>query len=147
MPARITKDMLAVPASHKTWRWAGWLKCGYPIVAIDASIWYPSRYSLDTYIMYVMYAIEHAMKVWCGPGVNRGVLIFELEFNFEGMKPSATRCLLALSTLLQEVYVERFAGFFLCNCNRLFRVTWSWLKGLVSPRVAPLVHFVPPERN
>ncbi len=46
-----------------------------------------------------MSSLYKKLTVWCGPGVTRGVLIFELEFNLEGMKPIATRCLLALATL------------------------------------------------
>merc|ERR1719265_1675490 len=108
-PEKVTPRIIAVPCSQRVWRWAGWTKCGYPVIAVHGGDWYPSKYNPDAYMRCVMYTINQALHRWAGPGVHRGVVLLSTEMNLDSIKPNATRCLLALAVLLQEVYAGRFA--------------------------------------
>ncbi|CAE8698181.1 unnamed protein product, partial [Polarella glacialis] len=137
--ASVRPDLVSFPQietaiSQVVWRYVGWSKCGYPLIACDASKWAPSKYkSVDEYIRYISYMVELLVE-------------FRSSSSSEMVRPIAMQCLLQLSRLVQEVNAERLAAYFL-NCSLAFRFSWHFLAPLMDPRTRRKIHWPNPPDN
>lgn len=145
-PANTIKDNISIPQSQNVYYWAGYTKCGYPIVVAKLGQWVPSAYDLDAHIRWLTY-LNYMGTFHAGPGVKRAIVIYSTELSLELVRPTATQMVLTSLKIAQEVFPERFAAFFVLNCNAIFRSLWPWVNSLLEPGIRPLVHFVPTEQQ
>lgn len=148
-PSMVVLPQIANAIAQGVWWFAGWTKCGYPILVCDASLWAPSKYSnVDEYIRYVAYFLEVLVKKRMGLGVTKFVTIFELSgFSTEMVRPIAMRCLVHLSRIVQEINAERAAAIYFVNSNAVFRMSWHLIAPLADSRTRQKIHWPLPHEN
>jgi len=142
-PAMVTLSQIPNAIAQGVWRFAGWTKCGYPILACDASVWAPSKYAdIDEYIRYLGYLMELLVQTRMGPGIEKFVVLFELQgFSFEMVRPIAMRCIVNMTQIVQENNAERCAAIYMCNSNLAFRMSWHLMAPLADDRTRQKIHW------
>ncbi|CAE8588199.1 unnamed protein product [Polarella glacialis] len=144
-PRQVKYEQISVPISHACWRFAGWSKCGYPVVVSTSEGWKPWEYhSADEYARFAGYVGELMRLTHFGKGVKKFILISDLEgFTMNCCRPIAMRCLMCLDFVLQEMFAERIASLIMVNTGS-FRFGWPIFRPLCQPHVRRTLRWLSP---
>jgi len=149
LPASVVSSQIRNCLAQNVVYFAGWSKCGYPVIVLDPTNFRPSKYhSVDEYIRYMGYIFELATKAFMGPGVSKFVVMSDLStFSSEVFTPIAMNCVKDLAYQLDQINAERLAAMFFMNCNSLFRASWNIFRRFAHQRSVRKLFWPPPKEN
>eukprot|EP00927_Polykrikos_kofoidii_P012626 TRINITY_DN15462_c0_g1_i1.p1 TRINITY_DN15462_c0_g1~~TRINITY_DN15462_c0_g1_i1.p1 ORF type:complete len:432 (+),score=51.20 TRINITY_DN15462_c0_g1_i1:67-1362(+) len=142
-PWELKPSLMWTPLQQGFVRFGGHTKCGYPIIVTLARLWRPSKYkNVDEYIRLLAYWVYFIRKSRSGPGVNRVIVICELDgFSIEMARPCAVQCIANLAKIVQDVNAERIAGIYMLNANLVFRSSYHLFSAFLDSNTRRKVHW------
>jgi hypothetical protein len=118
-------------------------KAGRPCLIVRARYHWPNDFTLENTMRFVIYTVEHAVKLADERGVGQMCVIFDrAHMTAENRDHNLIGLLRRLAGMLQDFYAERLAAVYILYVNWFFWLMFKVIKPLLNRKTGEKINIL-----